>query len=342
MPNQLENEAGVRRAVRQYRTSEVNGQSLDSSATALVEATSGLSLRNLDTWERILRQEIETRYETDVPGSWFRKHVRERPVSWLDLCSSSGFRRENALRNIAAGVPNAFAYSLVLRRLNDWVPEVRAAAREQLLAISLRTAPEHVGQGLLSTLSNWQSWGRLDDTDRKAVVDLMSIEQVGISLKLRLISATFGPSAAVLAQFGRTPWIDQSLFEIAATAIQPSVRAKAYRFLLERRAVWAVGRRWLWTDIRWCKGRFEPVLAERPVSTAHSFSECMQAASVDRSPLVRRVAAELLIKHLESTDIVAHDLAELFASDPYPVVAERGRFALAQLRQKLVGLPLNA
>ncbi len=47
--------------------------------------------------------------------------------------------------------------------------------------------------------------------------------------------------------------------------------------------------------------------------------------------MVRRVAGELLIQHLESVGADSVNLAEQLASDPSPSVAERGRFAFAQL-----------
>jgi hypothetical protein len=54
-------------------------------------------------------------------------------------------------------------------------------------------------------------------------------------------------------------------------------------------------------------------------------------ALADRSALVRRVAAEFLIKELSSIGNEAANLAEKLAADPSAYVAERGRFAMASL-----------
>ena len=58
-------------------------------------------------------------------------------------------------------------------------------------------------------------------------------------------------------------------------------------------------------------------------------------ALADRSPIVRRVAGDLLIQQLEIVGTEAVNLAKLLASDDSPSVAERGRFALAQLSARV-------
>ncbi len=54
-------------------------------------------------------------------------------------------------------------------------------------------------------------------------------------------------------------------------------------------------------------------------------------AAIDRSPMVRRIAGEMLIKQLENIGDDALKLAELLASDTTVAVAERGQFALKYL-----------
>ena len=125
--------------------------------------------------------------------------------------------------------------------------------------------------------------------------------------------------------------LDDRLEEIASAAVQPSVRAKAYRSLFEGRMVWVVGQKWRWIDLKWCKGRFEPVIAERAITEPIDFPARLKMAVIDRSALVRRIGAEFLIKELVSIGADAVTLAEQLAADPSAYVAERGRFALARL-----------
>lgn len=299
--------------------------------TALVAETSRLSLNNLDVWERKIRIELWAMEQKSPPSRWRFWSKPPRAASWLDLCSGDGFRRERTLRSLLQGAPNGFFCSLALRRLNDWVPQVRAAAREHLPHIAERSDPEHVVDALWVALARCSSWGRMEDADRAVVVGLTSIKPVALALKSRIMLATAGPASQVLSQAGRGPALDEWLDEFARSAIQPSVRAKAFRCLLERRMEWVVGRKWRWTDVKWCKGRLEPVLGERALSECGQAPVILKAALVDKSPLVRQVAAEVLIKQPNSIGADALTFAAQLAADPSASVAERGRFVLAML-----------
>jgi hypothetical protein len=331
MLDPLQRESLVLEAVRALLEAGTSGGDVSAAMASMVAATSSLHLCNLDDWERKLRAEllqVERRSDSPRWKFWSR---RERFASWLDLCSANGFRRERILRSASNGAPSSFIFALALRRLNDWVPEVRAAARERLPVWAERSAPEDVVDALWYTFTYWGSWGRLEDADRALLVALTSIEKVACALEARIQHASAGPAAHVLSQAGRGPALDSWLPELAHAAVQPSVRAKAYRCLLEGRVVWTVGRRWIWTQIQWCKGRFEYVLAERPLPKCERLLDLLGRAMDDRSPLVRRVAAEFFITHLGLVGDDAPAIALRFASDSNPTVAERGRYALTQL-----------
>jgi hypothetical protein len=96
------------------------------------------------------------------------------------------------------------------------------------------------------------------------------------------------------------------------------------------------GRRWVWTDLKWGKRKFEPIVGERSVPVETSREQLLRKASTDRSPMVRRVAGEFLIKDLDSMGEDAAHLAEKLACDPSSYVAERGRFAIESLRRSHV------
>ena len=51
----------------------------------------------------------------------------------------------------------------------------------------------------------------------------------------------------------------------------------------------------------------------------------------DRSPIVRRVAGEMLVREFKSIGAESIKLAELLASDSSPSVAEWGRYAIDRL-----------
>ncbi len=126
--------------------------------------------------------------------------------------------------------------------------------------------------------------------------------------------------------------IDSYIHEIAVNAIQPSVRAKAYRCLFEKKVVWVAGQQWKWIDKQYCKGRFEPLLRERPLSVANPLVDILKLAVNDRSPVVRRVADDTLIRELKSIEAKSIKFAESLSRDPFPSVAARGKYALGRLR----------
>lgn len=105
------------------------------------------------------------------------------------------------------------------------------------MGIVKNSDPEHVVDVLCVTLPYWTSWGRLEDLDRQLLIKITSIEKVALCLKSRIILDRSGPMARILAQAGRTKSSDIYINEIAKNAAQPSVRAKAYRCLLEKKVV---------------------------------------------------------------------------------------------------------
>ena len=302
------------------------------STPAVVEVTSRLPLVNLAAREHRIRWELD---EAFVDASrWVGRLLRgpERRIVWLDLCSGSGFVREEAIEDLESGAPNGFFFALLLRRLNDWVPQVRARACERILSVARRTEPDFVVDALWCTLPHLASWGRTEGSGTAALLDLLSIPDVVEALRSRLREATAGPAGAVLGQAMRSSALDPFLEELALRAIQPMVRARASETLLEGRATWIVGREWEWTSVQWCEGRFRPILEERPLTIEVPFTGALRRASSDRSPKVRRVAGAALLRTLEATDGSA-EIAELLAQDSYPSIAEMGRLALSKLQE---------
>lgn len=333
MSLQQEMEVHILSAVSEFASSLNSGRRVVADMSALVEATSRLPLSKLDNWERLIRSGIYQAAANSKPAKW-NFWAKPTPfLTWIDLCSGDGFRRERTLRVLSGPAPNPFFFAMAVRRLNDWVPQVRSAAREQLPSIAIASNPEDVVDVLCAVFPHWSSWGRSENEGKQTLLAIASIEAVTHSLKSRLVSATAGPLASVLAQAGQTAVLDAYLPEIASNAIQPSVRAKAYKSLLDGKMVWIAGRKWEWTDIRYCEGRFMPTLYERPLSIKNPFVDTLEAASIDRSAIVRRVAGDVLIRESGTIGPVALQMAGLLASDPHPSVAERGNFALKKLSQ---------
>jgi hypothetical protein len=204
-------------------------------------------------------------------------------------------------------------------------------------SLAQRTAPNFVADALCHELTHWGSWGRIGAADREAIASLTELPAVGQALKSRISSGVVGPLARLLSEVGRVPSIDPWLSEIAREAVQPLVRAKAYRCMIEGRMTWVMGQKWVWTQIQWCKGYGEPVLASRELSSRWPLGPTLRVAASDRSAIVRNVAALGLIAHLEAIGDEASELARRLSNDVSPYVAERGRFALERLRYGMKG-----
>ncbi len=320
-------------AVREFASSLHSDQKAAADMSALVEATSCLPLSNLDYWERLIRGGLYQTPPHFKPDTWKFSSAPMPFLTWMDLCSGDGFRRERTLRVVSGAAPNGFFFALAVRRLNDWVAQVRAAAQERLLSIANDSDPETVVDVLCAIFPLLNSWGRMGEDGKQTLLAITSIEAVTDSLKSRLISATSGPLASVLAQAGQIPVLDTYLPEIARNAIQPSVRAKAYKCLLDGKMVWLAGREWEWSDIRYCIGSYKPVRCDRPLSVKSPLEQTLRAASADRSPIVRRVAGEVLIRESGRIGAPGLELATMLASDSRPSVAERGQYALKKLSQ---------
>ncbi|WP_141243372.1 hypothetical protein [Bordetella genomosp. 1] len=314
----------------------------------LLALTAPLPLPLLPEWERRLRhawwhaRHHHSRAAASARAPrWLARlpFARARPEAaacvfppWLALVSGDGHEREGALRALAGPAPNRFFFALALRRLNDWVPQVRAAARATLVPLAQASDPDHVVDALCAVLPAWTSWGRLQAPERALMATLIALDGVNAALVRRLLSATHGPLASALTQCLRTAALDPHLSAIAARAVQPAVRAAAYRALLSGRAVWLEGHEREWIDLRYCVSRMRPILGERPLDHAPPFLQTLAAAAADRAFRVRRVAAQALVIEMDrlAPDVLT-EWARRFAGDRSPCVAQRGAFILERL-----------
>ena len=334
MTDPQENEELVLAAVRNLVRAAARNQRLAPAIAEYVKATTHLPITKLEYWERAFRREIclESHTHQTLTSTFRWMRSRRLLFPWLECCNSDGYRRERALRAGSAGAPNGFLFAMVLRRLNDWVPQVRAAACEQVPTIAANTKPEHILEALWAILPHVHTWGRLEVKELEVLTSLLGVDGVPSRLAAKLIEATAGPAAAILGQAGRQPVLDTFLPIISKKAVQPAVRAKAYRSQLEEHMVWLEGRQWVWTDVRYCQGRYEPVLGERKIRVYQALLKTLEDAARDNSPIVRRVAGDALIAKRDSIGADAVPIAAILASDPYPSVAERGKFVLQRVK----------
>ena len=323
----------VIRAIEKSLTFDIFYQKRRPDISSFIAVTSTLPLKHFAAWERIIRNHLALSLYTH---SSERKRFLSLPLGslqWLDLCNGDGFKREKALRILSGPAPNSFLLSLVTRRLNDWVPQVRAAAREALVRVINSTDSEYIVDMLWVSLPCWNSWTRMGELERKSLLAILDKPDIVEALKKRLMTAASGPASTLFSQAGRTMIFDNAITDFAQHATQPSLRAKAYRVYFENRFVYVTGRQWQWVDKSQGRGRLVPILASREIQRTGSWREYLLRAMQDRSPRVRRVAGEILIKELDNLGEQAFEIATHLAADPCSSVSERGQFALRELHR---------
>lgn len=320
----------VRRALRSALAAHSQTGDASSAMASFVDLTRAVPLVRLEDWEQAISVALLHR-QRDVDPSGLRARALHDVPPWLALCSGNGYQREAAIRALAGGAPNALFFALLLRRMNDWVSNVRCAARDVLPRVAARSDPHHVAEALWVVFRSWITWGRMTPAERDVLLGLVDLEPIALALKSRIIRATVGPAPQLLSQFLRSlvfvPW----LREFSRDAVQPAVRAKAFRWLLAGQAVWVVRTEWVWTDKTWCKGRFEPVFESRSIPIEEPFHETLERAIADRSAMVRGVAVEFLIRNLHTLGERAQPFGERLAADADAAVARRGRYAMKML-----------
>lgn len=177
------------RAIKITLTFDIAYQKVRPDISSFIAITSTLSLINFKVWENTIRLHIALSLEN---YSLKKCRLRTLPLGslrWLDLCSGDGFKREKALKLLSGAAPNSFLFCLVTRRLNDWVLQVRTAAREALTRLIETTVPEHTVDMLWVSLPCWNSWTRMGELERKSLLEILNKPDIAEALKKRLMTS---------------------------------------------------------------------------------------------------------------------------------------------------------
>ena len=244
--------------------------------------------------------------------------------TWLNLSHPNGRIREQTLHTLPARIPSTLYAILVLLRLNDWAIPVRAAVRCRLADFAAVTDPRHLAAALTHTLRHWTNWRRMQAAERQNALAVLLNDNVVTELVTILARSPAGPMIGLLAQLGQVATIDRHLPHIAAHAIQPGLRAKAYQSLLSGKTTWVAGKEQEWIERRHNLYRWRTHLDSRPLTITVEHDPTLQQAAADRSPIVRRVAADAIIAALPHLGPCEQHLAARLAADPNRSVAERG------------------
>lgn len=278
------------------------------------------------------RQPIGRRFWRSVsPIGIEREALDATPgLSWLYIFHGDGRLREAALHRIGDPPPNAFLFAALAYRLNDWAEPVRIAAEACARRVFPRTLSSIVANAALHLLTqkqNWRRWGA-----EAAALDI-ALFRPDVVDQLASIFQTepAGALSSAMRQALRSPDMDRHLPDLLKTAAQPAIRAIALQSLVERRGIWPVGFRQEWIDKSLGRSRRVLAFEERPIEHAVPLADLVSAGAADRSAVVRKLAADALIRHADALAGLQETAGRLL-HDPSPAVRERMDFYMRRAR----------
>ncbi len=238
--------------------------------------------------------------ETGYLRSIFFGRLLRQPdgYGWFSQFHGDGFKREAAMNQLDGPPRSPFEFVSIVYRMNDWVPEVRAAALKYAENYFPRADCDVVGKAALFLLMHMQKLARWDARAVKCVEDTLYREDVGTFIKNQLLTQSEGGAARVLRSLAKRADFDPFIPELSANAKSASVRACATDFLLNGRAQWSSGYKRVWVNKALGVSRLIPDLRQRPLSISIQIPEIMDRASKDRSAHVRIIVASALIRQL--------------------------------------------
>lgn len=259
------------------------------------------------------------------------KVLRDHPeAAWVLSTDADGYIREAAIRKLRSPPTSAGRFVALTLRLNDWVPQVREAARIAAANLFPLTAPDTVAAAAPYVLGRRHLWARWGQDERSLIDAAFLRADVMAALTERLVDGRSGGLAGTLRNALRTPGLDGELLRLAFDARSPAVRALALRTLLEGRATWTAGYAWAWQDKALGIRRRVPRMEGREVAATLPAPALIRRGLADRSALVRRVAASALIARADEMPDAA-ELATALARDPSASVRDRAAFLLRDL-----------
>ena len=250
-------------------------------------------------------------------------------LEFILMFHGNGFLREAALKKLSGSLPGPLFVAAVAYRLNDWVEEVRVAARGCLARVLPRTDSRVIAEAGIYLIHQMWFWRRAGD-HLTALTDELSKPEIMAALARTITRQTTGPLARTLRNALRFGTMDQHLEMLAQSALSPAVRAVAIEALIDGRARWLDGHQQEWIDKSMSLHRRVPRYSYRPLTIDTDIEAQIRRAAVDRVAIVRKLAAQKLIEHRHKLPPM-DDIAHVLAQDRSPAVRERANFYLLKM-----------
>lgn len=279
-------------------------------------------------WTPLRQQQRRTRDgRVAALGQW-------PPLAHLYLFHADGFVREAAIRALSAPPASSFEIAAIALRLNDWVTNVRIAARTYAERMFPAIAPEVAAAAAEHLLTQIELRRRWSEEDRDILTALFGRADSVAAMAERLMKTRIGPAARHTRQLLRNPAIDTYLPGLAAHAHLTSVRAVALDALVTRRARWITGFEQQWIDKTYGISRRVPVFAERVIAHDLDVEALVATAARDRATAIRKVACAWLIAHMDDLSGTMRAAVAHLTEDRSHSVRVRARFVLSRVAER--------
>lgn len=258
-------------------------------------------------------------------GAVFDGLKTDPSIAWTVLQHPDGYLREAALKALTGPITLSSELLGIAERLNDWVPEVRAAALDATQRLFPTAGPDVVEEAAPYLLSRWGAWQRWD-SDGVAAVDALVGQPEIIN---RIIHSLENKRSRIVSwQFVhllRHDWIDAYLPHLAQFAVQPPVRKLAFATVLQGEAKWRSRFVRSAEEIKYSIDKSTVVFESRPLAASVDRTVLVERGLRDRFAAVRWLAAGALVENLVEISDRERTITRLL-TDKSHSVRERGKF----------------
>lgn len=243
--------------------------------------------------------------------------------------SASGYVREAAVQRIES-IPGPFSLALLVNRLNDWVPNVRAAAEARLSEMSARLDRGLVA-GCIEYLWRFDEYGRASSAGREIIAGLIDDDAAAAAVREWVLQKSDDRSLRLAQHLLRSPALDDLLIGLATRHKHPRLRALAAKAALEGVFSWR-----------------SRTAQKRSISVAFDRAAMALSLLKDRSADVQHHALQHLSQNLQDRAALDHILKR-YLLHPRQKLSETAQWRLGKLgvdwlawvRQEFEARPLD-
>jgi len=262
------------------------------------------------------------------PAALVTEIKRLPELGWLLMFHGNGHVREASLRALDQPPQTAFEFAAIVARMNDWVPQVRAATRRFAETAFPRCDAKIVAESaayLLPRLGTLQRW----DADTRNALDARLYQQdVLDALCAHILVENVGPNGALLRQLLRRGEFDAHLEQLVRHAKMPIIRAIAAEAVMRGKVRWVAGSARKWIDKPAGLWRKVPVIEQRGITVPFDAAALCRTAAQDKSPVVRLGIARALSDAWRTGGAFEDEIAALLIVDKKPNVRFHAEFYL--------------